>query len=361
MKLTAIIATAVLPLTWLLSLPPHAATPPHFIRLNQTSIAAASPAQQTSKTPPAKRTEPEQDNLLRVETTLVTVPVIAMDRHGKFLPDLQTKNFHVFEEGIEQEIAFFSSAEEPAHIALLLDVSDSTESLLAEIQEAAIAFVDQLHPHDRVMVVAFDSQIQILAETTEDHQTLRDAIRRTRAGRGTRLYDTLDFVITQRFNQIRGRKAIILFTDGADTGSDATLESNLRLAEESDVFIYPIQYKAAVDLTRMSIPSSSTGGGGVIMQGPSYRGNNAKADFYLRALAQKTGARFNLAENPKSLAKSFARIVEELEKQYSLGYYPTAPAKPGQRRKIKVTVDQPGTVVRARESYLSAPPRSKVK
>src|SRR2546427_384551 len=83
----------------------------------------------------------------------------------------------------------------------------------------------------------------------------------------------------------------------------------------------------------------------------------ARADFYLRELARKTGARFNLAKSPKSLAKSFAVIVEELEKQYSLGYYPAAPVKPGQRRKIKVTVDRPGTVVRARESYLSAPPR----
>src|SRR5207244_2356453 len=135
--------------------------------------------------PPAKRNETEQDNVLRVNTTLVTVPIIAMDRHGKFVPDLQAKNFHVFEEGIEQEIAFFSSAEESATIALLLDVSDSTESHLASIQEAAIAFVDQLHPNDRIMVVAFDSQTQILTETTNDHQALRDAIHRTRTGRGT--------------------------------------------------------------------------------------------------------------------------------------------------------------------------------
>lgn len=106
MKLTAIIATTVLQLAWLLSLLPNTATPPHLARFNQSRVTPDPP--QTSKTPPAKPNKTEQDSVLRIETTLVTVPVMAMDRDGKFVPDLQAKNFRVFEEGIEQEIAFFS-------------------------------------------------------------------------------------------------------------------------------------------------------------------------------------------------------------------------------------------------------------
>src|SRR5437870_5065488 len=114
MMLTAIITTGVLLLVWLSALTPRTAVPRHFVRLDHASLAVDTSPPQASKTPPAKRNETEQDNMLRVETTLVTVPVMAMDRHGKFVPDLQAKNFHVLEEGIEQEIAFFSSAEEPA-------------------------------------------------------------------------------------------------------------------------------------------------------------------------------------------------------------------------------------------------------
>ena len=361
MKLTAIITTAVLQLAWLLSLTSNVATRPSLAQFNQSSITAELPLPQTSKTPPAKPNETEQDQVLRVETALVTVPVVAMDQHGRFVPDLQAKNFHVFEEGVEQEIAFFSSAEEPATIALLLDVSESTEFHLTSIQEASIAFVDQLHPQDRVMVVAFDSQTRIFTEPTNDHQAVRDAIHRTHTGRGTALYDTLDAIITERLNQIRGRKAIVLFTDGVDTGSQATLEGNLRLAEESDVFIYTIEYKAAANAAaRMNLPSGA-GIGSVVVSSPTYQGDTRRADVYLRELARKTGARFNLAESPKLLVKSFALIAEDLGKQYSLGYYPSAPTKPGQRRKIKVTVDRPKIVVRARESYLTASPRTEGK
>ena len=367
MKPTAIITAGVLPFIWLSGLTPPAALQPHITQLNHAPIRADLLPQETLKTSPAKRNETEQDNVLRIDTVLVTVPVIAMDRDGKFVPNLQAKNFHVFEEGIEQEIAFFSSAEEPANIALLLDVSISTWSHLLSFQEAAINFVDQLRPHDRVMVITFGNEVRILTEATNDRQALRDAIRGTRTTPRTPLYDAVDFVINQRFKQIRGRKAIILFTDGVDTTSQATLDGNLRLAEESDVFIYPIQYKSSPSLA--PLPSPPPRGGTILTPRPRAPSTSPPptpaldfvGDSYLRDLARITGARLYQADDPKSLAKSFALILEELGKQYSLGYYPTAATKPGQRRKIKVTVDQPKIVVRARASYLSAPPRGVTK
>ncbi|MGH9935031.1 MAG: hypothetical protein ACREAM_02225, partial [Blastocatellia bacterium] len=105
----------------------------------------------------ARKKQGEDDTTIRVDTTLVTVPVVAMDRAGKFAPGLRAEDFRVFEEGVAQDIAFFLSAEEPVTVALMLDVSDSTESNLRQIQDAAIVFVDQLRPDDQVAVIEFDS------------------------------------------------------------------------------------------------------------------------------------------------------------------------------------------------------------
>src|SRR5436305_1352685 len=103
--------------------------------------------------------------------------------------------------------------------ALVLDTSASTQFRLEEIQDAAIAFINQLRPDDRVLVVSFDEQVRVLAEATNDRYALRDAIRRTHTGGNTKLYDAMDFVINQKLSQIEGRKAVVLFTYGVDTAS----------------------------------------------------------------------------------------------------------------------------------------------
>ena len=320
---------------------------------NPASVRAADDRSQEQNPRPgsSRQKQNEDETTVRVDTTLVTVPVAAMDRDGKFVPGLRAEDFRVFEEGVEQEIAFFRSAEEPVTVALMLDVSDSAESNLREIQDAAIAFVDQLRPDDQVTVIEFDSGLRELTLATNDRQVIHNAIRGARTGGGTRLYDAVDFALTKRLNQMTGRKAIILFTDGVDVDSRVSLEKSMRTIEEAGIFIYPIQYKHP----RYSSPAWSPMGGAPQNRN-AYRGDQSKADFYLRGIAKNTGARFYLAEDKKSLAKSFAQIADELRRQYDLGYYPTSPARPGQRVKIKVTVKRPEVVVRARGSYIYAPP-----
>ncbi len=305
--------------------------------------------EQKKKDAPAQKKQGDDEATIRVDTTLVTVPVIAMDRSGKFVPGLKAEDFRVFEEGVAQEIAFFLSAEEPVTVALMLDVSDSTRSNLEEIKAAAIAFVDQLRPDDQVTVIAFDGGLRELTLATSDRRAIHDAIRNARTGGGTRLYDALDFVLTKRLNRINGRKAVILFTDGVDVDSHISMEKSMRTVEEAGVFIYPIQYKHPPD------SSSAMLTGRLPIGGESYRGDPNKAAFYLQGIAKSTGANFYLAEDKKSMTKSFASIAEELRKRYDLGYYPTAPAKPGQTVRIKVMVERRGVVVRARASYVYSP------
>jgi VWFA-related protein len=304
-----------------------------------------------------------------------------MDRDGRYVPNLRKEDFRLWEEGVEQNVAFFSAVDKPFSVVLMIDTSGSTRFRLEDIQDAAITFVNQLRADDRVMIVSFDDDVRILSEFTSDRYRLRDAIRRTRPGDGTKLYDAVDLVMNQRLNRIEGRKAIVLFTDGVDTTSrHASYASNIRDAEELDALVYPVQYDTYQDMAgggsgwpgrggTISSPvdiliqilggrngrgNSRGGGGGSGGVGTSRREYDL-ANRYLRELAERTGARNYQADSTQNLANAFANVAEELRRQYSLGYYPKNPAQAGQRRQIRVRVNQPNLAVRARDSYVFNP------
>ena len=332
--------------------------------------------------------EIDEGDVVRVNTTLVTLPVSVTDRDGRYIPNLRKEDFRLWEEGVEQNVAFFSSVDKPFSVVLMIDTSGSTRFRLDEIQEAAITFVSQLRQDDRVMVVSFDDEIRILSEFTSDRARLRNAIRRTEPGEGTKLYDAVDLVINQRLNNESGRKAVVLFTDGVDTTSrHASFASNIRDAEELDALIYPVQYNTYVDqggggsgwpgaggrwpnsnsdilgqilggvFGRGGGRSGRRGGGGGRGGGGagSSRGDYEMATRYLHELAERTGARNYEADTTQNLSSAFAQIAEELRRQYTLGYYPKTSAQAGQRRQIKVRVNQPNLAVRTRDSYVFNP------
>jgi VWFA-related protein len=330
-----------------------------------------------------------EGDVVRVDTAFVTVPVSVLDRQGRFVPHLRKEDFSVFENGIEQPIAFFEPAEKPFTVALVLDMSASTHFHLWEIKEAAIAFANQLRPQDRVLVVSFSDQVLVLTEATNDLNVVTTTIQENATtGDSTRLYDAVDLVIKERLNKIKGRKAMVLFTDGVDTSSYlATYETTLREVEELDALIYPIQYdtsdyvRAMQSAGSITIVSSSSGwpfpsrsSSQVIYSGPNANGaplpgttkeDYQRADKYLHELADKTGARLCQANDPTQLAQAFSRIAEELRRQYSLGYYPQNNPQPsavqsGERRQIKVRVRQPNLAVRARDSYVRSSSASPV-
>jgi Ca-activated chloride channel family protein len=296
------------------------------------------------------------DDVVRVNTTLVTLPVRVMDRHGRFIPDLKQEQFRLYEDGIEQEIAYFESAEKPFTVALLLDTSDSTKFKLKSIQDAATAFISQLRPEDRVILIAFDKRVAVLAEATSNRGLLDQAILRAKTGGGTSLYNAVDLVIRHELSRLGGRKAIVLLTDGVDTASvDATYLGTLYAAQELDALVYAIQYHTYDDVTRVQLDPLSQGQmvtGVVTAKGEALNVAYERANRYLRLLADKTGGRFLYADTLTHLGESFARIAAELRQQYSLGYYPRSKAFAQQRRELKVSVSEPNVVVRARKSYV---------
>lgn len=321
-----------------------------------------------------------EGDVIRVNTTLVTIPVTVKDRSGRYLPDLGKDDFRIFEDGVEQRIAYFATVDQPFTVALVIDTSNSTNFKLEDIQNAAIAFVNQLKPEDRVMVVSFDDQIRVLSEPTSDREALVRAIRRTHNGGGTRLYDAVDQVLRERLKKIEGRKAMVLFTDGVDTSSRwATYEGTLRVAEEQDALCYPVAY-ATEDRpgsigTQSRIPFPN-GRGGIIIGSPYPRipvpgtgggipgsGGATSEEYrlareYLLELAERSGGRFYNGDTMLGISQAFEQVAEELRRQYSIGYYPKTAGTAGQRRQIKVRVNQPNLVVTARDSYIFAQGRT---
>jgi Ca-activated chloride channel homolog len=308
-------------------------------------------------------------DVLRIDTNLVTVPVSVMDRQGKFIPGLSREQFKVFENDVEQPIAHFENTEKPFTVALMLDTSGSTYFHLSEIQEAAITFAKQLRPQDRVLVVTFDRLIMLLTEATSDQKVVTEVIQRNVvSGFSTRVYDAIQVVIKQRLDKISGRKAIVLFTDGVDTSSyNATYKSTMRDVDERDILIYPVEYDTSNFLTsnqttlttvttRSNLPGASsqvthTGPTSTIGIAGSFTPDYKLADQFLHELADKSGARLYQANDKIQLKTAFAAIAEELRSQYSIGYYPQMTLQDGERRLIKVRVEQVNVAVRARESY----------
>jgi Ca-activated chloride channel family protein len=311
-------------------------------------------------------------DVVKIETNLVSVPVSVLDRQGRFVPNLQREDFKVLENGVEQRIAYFEPTEKPFTVALLLDTSGSTVFHLSEIKEAAISFAKQLRPQDRVLVVTFNEQVLLLTEATNNLNVVTEVINTyANTGYSTRLYDAIDLVIEERLNKIQGRKAIVLFTDGVDTSSfQATYQSTLRQAEELDALIYPIQYDtkdfvaATQGLGKITIARRTRSWpfpgrtSSQVIYGPAIQtpgtsvADYERADQFLHQLADKTGAKLFQANDSGQLAQSFSKIAEELRCQYSLGYYPQSTPTDGERRQIKVHVDQPDLAVRARDSYV---------
>lgn len=343
-------------------------------------LGGANSTNKSTQIPTETKSGPEEvdaNDIIRVNTTLVTIPVSVMERDGRYVPNLRKEDFRLWEDDVEQKIAFFATVDKPFNLVLMLDTSPSTRFKLDEIHDAAIAFVNQLQADDRVMVISFDDKIRVLSDFTNDRYRLRDAILQARTGGGTKLYDAVDMVINQKLGNLPGKKAIVLFTDGVDTTSrHATYESTVRDAEELDALIYPVEYdtydgsggggggswpgskrrssgNVVIDIFgsilrggRGGYPGGGGGGGG------NSRGDYDRGDRYLHALSDRTGARLYQADSTYNLATAFRSVADELRRQYSLGYYPRNQSQTGQRHAIRVRTNQPNLAVRARDSYI---------
>lgn len=296
--------------------------------------AAATVAPRLRQPPPPQAGE----DVVRVSTRLVSIPVTVRSREGGYVGDLRREEFRVYEDGVEQRVAHFEAAGEPIDVVMLLDFSASVRRDLPGVREAAAAFLDHLRPGDRVGAVAFASEIVLLfGGGVGDRGTLREAIFKSRVVGDTALYDAVLFTLARVVGPARGRKAVILFTDGQDVDSHrGSYERSLNGAEESDAPVHVLWLGGGVP------------GGGSARQ--------REGEFYLRELARRSGGRFHLAGGRDDMGKTLTAIADELRAQYNVGFYASGEPRPGKRRRLKVVVSRAGAKVRAKESYVVREP-----
>jgi VWFA-related protein len=318
-----------------------------------------SPKQRLEEKAAEEAAKAAENEVVKVETNLVTTPVSVLDRDGRFIGNLKKKDFKIFEDGVPQPITYFQSSEMPFTVVLLIDTSPSTRYAIDEIHYAAVMFVNQLRAEDRVMVAAFDSRLKILSEPTTDKKQLFAAIYKAQFGSGTSLYDAVDYVTKLDLINVTGRKAVVIFTDGVDTTSRRSdYQSTVAGVEEVDALFYPIRYNTQRrgDPAAVSMlggfplpPGVSVNIGGRGQSDAEYKRGKA----YLEALAANSGGRIFEADENTNLEASFQGVAEELRRQYSIGYYATEGGKPGDRKRIKIQVTRlPKAVVKAKSTYI---------
>ena len=301
---------------------------------------------------PGSRQEPQpqeptaQAPTIRAQVGLVNLFVTVRDKSKRIVTDLKQEDFKAYEDSQPQQIAFFSKEVTlPITLALLLDTSGSEQYMLPAIQDAGARFVDRvLRKGDEALVMSFDSDVDLLADFTEDRGQLDRGIHKARinvpsAGSiarnpgpigsrqvtGTALYDAIYLACNEKLNTEAGRKAIVIVTDAQDEGSKMRIEDAVEAAQRTDSVIHIL-----------------------LVADPHFGGGNSGA---AHRLSDDTGGRTISVNSEKHLAQAFDQISEELRMQYTLGYYPTNNARDGKFRKVKVDTTNHDYKVLARKGY----------
>jgi Ca-activated chloride channel homolog len=292
---------------------------------------------------PARDTTP----VFRGAVDLVSLNVTLTDQHDQLVSGLTASDFAVFEDGVLQDLSFFSSSRLPMDIAILLDSSSSMGPVLSVAQDAAIAFVETAQPADRVSVTEFNDRANILHSLGSDIAGASRAIRSTSPRGSTALYNGLYMAMTEMIRSRRGsqeirKQAVVVLSDGQDTSSLVQFEDVMDLAHESGIALYTILLLSPLDARLASDLKSS---------------RFSQALFVMRSFAEVTGGQTFLTSNARDLRGIYNKIANELALQYTLGYMSKNAQRDGRFRRIVVrVVDHPGVRTRTRTGYQA--PRS---
>jgi len=295
--------------------------------------------------PPPAESLPQAQQTLKVQTTVVNVFATVRGKHGAILGDLTKDDFKIYEDGVEQKVAYFTKeVNMPITLGILMDTSGSMDRILSAEQDSASRFVREvMRKRDEAVIMSFDTDVNLLADFTEDPAVLSRAIHHAeinvdasgiggtagtvpQRGGGTNLYDAVYLACHDKLGGEAGRKAIVILTDAEDTGSKMSLGDAIEAAQRANAVIHVLLIQ--------DFGASDGSGAGVASK-----------------MASETGGRVINVRNEKSLDKAFDTISEELRSQYVLGYYPVNAAHDGRFRKIKVEAARPDARVLALKGY----------
>ena len=276
-----------------------------------------------------------QQPSFRSGVDIVSLNVTVTDGAGHYVTDLDEGEFMVFEDGIKQNLTFFSKRQQPIALSLLLDSSASMEDHLPTLQQAASNFVHRLKPNDLAQVIDFDSKVEIRQGFTGNHADLEGAISQLVAGGSTSLHNAI-YIALKELKKVRAvseedvrRQALIVFSDGEDTSSLVSFDEVLDLAKRSETSIYAIALR------------------GVDTQAKGFR----EAEFVMRTLAQETGGRAFFPSKIDDLDGMYKQISDELASQYAMGYTSANPRRDGAWRRLVVQLSRPNITPRTKKGY----------
>jgi VWFA-related protein len=276
-----------------------------------------------------------QQPSFRAGVDIVSLNVTVTDATNHYVTDLEEPEFLVFEDGIKQNVTFFSRRQQPIALSLLLDSSASMEEHLPTLQQAASNFVHRLKSNDIAQVIDFDSRVEIRQTFTGNQSELDTAISQLTAGGSTSLHNAI-YIALKELRKVRAvneedvrRQALVLFSDGEDTSSLVSFDEVLDLAKRSETSIYAIALR------------------GADTQAKGFR----EAEFVMRSLAQETGGRAFFPGKIEDLDGVYKQISDELASQYALGYTSQNPRRDGAWRRIVVQVSRPNITPRTKKGY----------
>jgi Ca-activated chloride channel family protein len=280
----------------------------------------------------------QQQPPFRAGIELVSLNVSVSDANGHYVTDLEQGDFNVFEDGMKQDVTFFTKTNLPIALALMMDTSASMDTKLPIAQEAAIGFAKRAREQDLTEIIDFDSRVTILVPFTNNLNELEQAIKKTSAGGSTALYNAiyialkdLKKLVATNVEEIR-RRAIVVLSDGEDTSSLLPFDEVLDLAKRSETAIYAIGLR-------------SNEGGANVSKGFK------EAEFAMRQLSQETGGRAFFPNQAADLTKVYGQISEELSSQYTIGYTSRNPRRDGAWRRIVIRVNGQQLTARTKQGY----------
>jgi Ca-activated chloride channel homolog len=293
------------------------------------AVAGATFAQVAPQTPAAPASP------FRAGVELVSLNVTVSDAANRYISDLEPTDFAVFEDGVKQDITFFSKKTQPVALSLLLDSSASMEDKLPTLQTAAVNFVRRLKTNDLAQVIDFDSRVEIRRNFTGNQGELEAAINQTAAGGSTSLHNAI-YIALKELKKIKARdeedvrrQALVVFSDGEDTSSLVSFDEVLDLAKRSEVAVFTIALR------------------GVDTQTKGFR----EAEFVMRQLAQETGGKAYFPAKLDDLNGVYTQIADELASQYTIGYSSKNIKRDGAWRRVVVQIARPNLAPRTKRGY----------
>ncbi len=299
------------------------------------SVPAQTPRQQTSQSS-------ESEEVLKIDTREVLLPVTVRDRSGQFVPNLKATDFAIYEENSLQPITSFSLKQLPVHVVLLIDTSSSVTRELEDFKQAATNFAARLAPNDQLSLIKFDDKVELVLDWTTSRNALRRALNRLTTGMFTNFNDALWLAARDQLNRVTGRKAIIVLTDGIDSGrGHKTQEQALRALLEAETPVYAV---SKTEIQRGTEQRELESYGNPISPPNRIRADGLKlslaaleqSEQWLIKLTEETGGRLFLPKSFDELSAVYQQVADELRSQYVIFYTPQNAHRDGRYRTVRV-------------------------